>query len=62
MVHDLNTSSVKLHDNISSSQRMDLHDLKGNNNIVIKPADKGGRIAIMNKGNYIKETCTQLQD
>ena len=60
LVHDLNTSTIKLHDNLSSNQRMALHDLKGNNDIVIKPADKGGSIVITDKDNYIKETCTQL--
>ena len=62
LVYDLNTSKVKLHDNLSSNQRKALHDLKSNNNIVIKPADKGGSIVIMNKDNYMKETCTQLHD
>ena len=62
LVHDLITSTVKLHDSLSSNQRIALHDLKSNNNIVIKPADKGGSIVIMNKDNYMKETCTQLHD
>ena len=39
LVHDLTTSTVKLHDNLSSNQRRALQDLKGNNNVVIKPAD-----------------------
>ena len=60
--HDLNTSRVKLQDNPSSNQRKALHDLKCNNNIVIKPADKGGSIVIMDKDNYMKETYTQLHD
>ena len=29
---------------------------------MIKPAVKGGSIVIMNKDNYMKETCTQLHD
>ena len=63
LVHDLNTTTtIKLHDNVSSNQRMALHDLKGSNHIVIKPADKGGSIVIMDKYNYVKETCTQLHD
>ena len=41
LVHDLNTSKVKLHDDLSSNQHIALHDLKSNNNIVIKSADKG---------------------
>ena len=62
LVHDLTTSKVKLHDSLSSDQRNALHDLKSKNNIVIKPADKGGSIVIMNKDKYIKETCTQHHD
>ena len=62
LVHDLNTSKVKLHDNLSSNQRRALYDMKRNNDIVIKPADKGGSIVIMNKDNYMQETCTQLHD
>ena len=61
LVHDLNTSTIKLHDKLYSNQRRALHDLKLNNDIVIKPADKGGSIVIMDEGNCIKETCTQLQ-
>ena len=62
LVHYLNTTTIKLHDNLSSNQRMALHDLKCNNNIVIKLADKRGSIVIMDKDNYMKETCTQLHD
>ena len=45
-----------------SIQRTALHDLKGNNDIVIKPADKGGSIVVMDKDNYMKETCAQLHN
>ena len=62
LVHDLNTSKVKLHDNLSSNQRRALHDQKRNNDIEIKPADKGGSIVVMNKDNYIEEICTHLHD
>ena len=62
LVQDLNTSKVKLQDNLSSNQCRALYDLKRNNDIVIKPTDKGGSIVIMNKDNYMKETCSQLHD
>ena len=60
LVHDLNTSTVNLRDNLSSNQRRALHGLKFNNNIVIKPAVKRGSIVIMDKDNYMKESHTQL--
>ena len=47
---------------ISSNQRTALHDLKGNNEIVTKHADKGSSIVIMEKDTYMKESCAQLQD
>ena len=62
LVQDQNTSTINLHDNLSSNQRMALHHLKGNNDIVINPADKGDSIFVMDKDNYMKETCTQLHD
>ena len=62
LVYDLNTTTINLRDNLSSNQRKALHDLKGNNNIAIKPADKGGSIVIMDKDNYMKEKSTQLHD
>ena len=53
---------MKRHDNLSSNHSKFMHDQKGNNSIVIILAAKGGSIAIMDKDNYMKETCTQLHD
>ena len=37
-----------------------MRDLHNNNNIIIKPAHKGGSIVIMNKTDYIQEAHRQL--
>ena len=42
-------------------ERKAIRTLKQNNDIVIKPADKGGAIVILNKEDYIKEGERQLQ-
>ena len=39
-----------------------INTLRNNKNIVIKPADKGGNIVIMNKEDYIQEGLRQLLD
>ena len=46
--------------NTSKKERQALQHLKKNENIVIKPADKGGAIVIQNKEDYIKEGERQL--
>ena len=65
----LNLNSVKYDsiklcekDNLSREERDSLYNLKNNNSIVIKPADKGGATVLMNKTNYILEAERQLSD
>ena len=48
--------------NISKEQRSAIKELYNNTNIVIKPADKGGAIVILNREDYIKEGIRQLSD
>ena len=47
--------------NTSKDERKAIGTLKKNTEIIIKPADKGGAIVIMDKANYIKEGERQLQ-
>ena len=39
-------------DNLSTQQLRTLKTLKNNPNIIIKPADKGGAVVVMNKDLY----------
>ena len=48
--------------NTTRKERQALQQLKKNEDIVIKPADKGGAIVILNKVDYIKEGERQLSN
>ena len=48
--------------NTSINERRAIKTLKKNTEIIIKPADKGGAIVIMDKTDYIKEGERQLQE
>jgi hypothetical protein len=47
-------------DNLSPSERMALDQLIKNDNIVIKPADKGSAVVIMDRLDYLREGYKQL--
>lgn len=49
-------------DNLSTSQRIALKELAKNKDIVIKPADKGSSIVIMDKQQYLLEANRQLSN
>ena len=48
--------------NIETAQLNALRELSANNNIVIKPADKGGATVILNRADYVAEGLRQLSD
>ena len=48
--------------NLSSSEQLSLKQLKCDRNIVIKEADKGSRVALWDRGDYISEANPQLDD
>ena len=48
--------------NFKKGEWIAINTLRRNENIVIKPADKGGNIVIMNKEDYIHEELMQLSD
>ena len=55
--HNLHTT-----DNITTSERKAITDLRNNSNIMILPADKGSTTVILNKSDYIHEGEEQLKD
>jgi hypothetical protein len=48
--------------NINNHEKRALKQLRENPSIVIKPADKGSKVVILNKEDYINEGLAQLQD
>ena len=48
--------------NLSKEERQALKSLKEDENIIIKPADKGSVTVVWDKSDYLKEAYGQLQD
>ena len=48
--------------NITKHEIQSLYQLKTDNDLIIKPADKGGAIVIWPKDSYLKEAYRQLND
>lgn len=48
--------------NLSPNEKVALERLKSCNDIVIKPADKGGAVVLLNKVDYVGEALRQLDD
>lgn len=49
-------------DNMTKDERQALRNLKNMENIIIVPADKGGKIVIMNRNEYINKIEEKLND
>lgn len=55
---ELQTNVSKLHNNLTAEQRAALKALASDESIVIKPADKGGALVVLDSEEY-KEACEQ---
>jgi hypothetical protein len=51
---------VKIDDNLDKQDRIAMRELKQNSDVIIKPADKGSAIVIMDKEDYVFEAERQL--
>jgi len=58
----ISTSRKHTTPNLTKSEKDTLKHLKEQKDIIIKPADKGGAIVIMDKSQYIAEANRQLED
>ncbi len=65
-VNELNLAKTKLHaplrQNLRKDEKLAVKELANNRDIVIKKADKGSCVVIMNTDDYIKEGHRQLSD
>ena len=57
-----NIKRNKVSNNLPPEEKRALKELMENNNIVIKPADKGGAIVIQDKEKYKSECLRQLNN
>ncbi|CAJ0964531.1 unnamed protein product [Ranitomeya imitator] len=48
--------------NLSNTERQALQGLQNDKNLIIKPADKGGALVVMNKSDYLLEIRRQLDN
>ena len=58
----LNSEKKKFKSNLTKIECKAIKDLKENDNVVIKEADKGGSVVIMSKEHYMRMVYNQLND
>lgn len=59
---DIEKGDLRFHSNFSLQEKQALRSLKDMPDIIIKPADKGGAIVVMDKIDYVEEIHSQLSD
>lgn len=58
----INQTDIRVRDNITILERKALENIRSDNTIIIKEADKGGAIVIMDKDHYKEMVLEQLND
>ncbi|CAJ0916116.1 unnamed protein product [Ranitomeya imitator] len=61
-IHTQRLGLLPIRHNLSTLEKRTLKSLQDNTNIIIKAADKGGALVVMNKSQYIGEIRRQLAD
>ncbi|KAJ1150829.1 hypothetical protein NDU88_003618 [Pleurodeles waltl] len=61
-ISEVNPDTLKVFHNTTGDEKKVLQEIANNNNIVLKPADKGGAIVIQTTENYQKERLRLLGD
>ncbi|CAJ0950769.1 unnamed protein product [Ranitomeya imitator] len=59
---DLHLGKFHSHTNLLPSEKLALDQLSADKTLVVKPADKGGAIVIMDRADYMEEAYRQLND
>ena len=56
------STNIPNHNNITPAENGAIQELKERDDIVIKPADKGSAVDVMDKVDYLEEANRQLTD
>ncbi|CAJ0940228.1 unnamed protein product [Ranitomeya imitator] len=59
---NINRGNLFYPPNLTTIERHALRGLQEDNKIIIKPADKGGALVVMNRSDYLQEVSRQLSD
>ncbi|CAJ0922657.1 unnamed protein product [Ranitomeya imitator] len=62
LIHQQRLGLFPPHSNLTSTEKQALSSLHTNTSIIVKPADKGGAIVVMNRTQYMSEIYRQLAD
>ena len=56
------STNIPTHNNLTPAEKGALQELKERDDIIIKSADKGSAIVVMDKVDYLEEANRQLKD